>query len=66
LVKKEMPWVTIQWYKGRDAETKDKVAKLVTKAVCEGCGCPPGAVSIVFKDVDKREWYQAGVPATER
>ena len=61
-----MPWVTIQWYKGRNAETKDKVAKLVTKAVSDGCGCPTSAVSIVFHDVDKREWYQNGVPATER
>jgi len=61
-----LPWVTIQWYKGRDAETKDKVAKLVTEAVCEGCGCRPEAVSIVFVDVDKREWYQGAVPATKR
>ena len=61
-----MPWVTIQWYKGRDTETKDKVAKLVTKAVADGCGCPTSAVSIIFKDVDKREWYQNGIPASER
>jgi 4-oxalocrotonate tautomerase len=61
-----VPWVTIQWYKGRDYETKDKVAKLVTDAICEGSGCPQEAVSIVFIDVDKREWYRAGVPASER
>ena len=61
-----MPWVTIQWYKGRDAETKDMVAKLVTKAVADGCGCPTSAVSVVFVDVDKREWYQDGIPASMR
>ena len=53
-----MPWVTVQRYKGRDAKTKDKVAKLVTEAVSEGCGCPASAVSVVFVDVDKREWSQ--------
>jgi 4-oxalocrotonate tautomerase len=61
-----LPWVTIQWYKGRDEKDKDRVAELVTKAICEGVGCPPEAVSIVFHDVDKREWYQAGIPATKR
>ncbi|MCW4011953.1 MAG: 4-oxalocrotonate tautomerase family protein [Candidatus Bathyarchaeota archaeon] len=58
--------MTIKWYKGRDEETKDRVAKLVTDAICEGCGCPPEAVSLVFQDVDKREWYRAGVSASKR
>jgi len=58
-----MPWVTIQWYKGRDKETKDRVAKLVTEAVCKGCGSKPEAVSVVFVDVDKSDWYSAGVSA---
>ena len=53
-------------YKGRDAETKDKVAKLVTDAICEGCNCPPEAVSLIFQDIDKREWYKAGVPASKK
>lgn len=53
-------------YKGRDAETKDRVAKLVTDAICEGCNCPPEAVSLIFQDIDKREWYKAGVPASKK
>jgi len=61
-----LPWVTIQWYKGRDVETKDKVAELVTKAVSEGCGCPESAVSVVFIDLDKREWYSGGVSAAKK
>ncbi|OGD44355.1 hypothetical protein A3K69_07670 [Candidatus Bathyarchaeota archaeon RBG_16_57_9] len=61
-----MPWVTIQWYKGRDYETKKKVMKLVTDAICQGVGCKPEAVSVVFVDVDKRDWGSAGVPASER
>jgi 4-oxalocrotonate tautomerase len=61
-----LPWVTIQWYKGRDYATKKKVAKLVTDAVCEGCGCPAEAVSVVFVDVDKRDWCHAGVPVADK
>jgi len=56
-----MPWVTIQWFKGRDHETKKKVMKLVTEAVVEGCGCSPDAVSVVFKDIDKKNWGKGGV-----
>ena len=62
----DLPWVTIQWYKGRDVETKDKVAELVTKAVSKGCGCPESAVSVVFIDLDKREWYSGGVSAAKK
>ena len=61
-----LPFVTIKMYKGRDAETKDRIAKLVTDAICEGCSCSPEAVSLIFQDVDKREWYRAGVSASKR
>jgi phenylpyruvate tautomerase PptA (4-oxalocrotonate tautomerase family) len=51
-----MPWVTIQWFKGRDIETKKKVAKLGTKAICEGCGSAPDEVSIIFQDIKMSDW----------
>lgn len=61
-----MPWVTIQWFEGRDFETKKKVMKLVTDALVEGCGCKPESVSVVFKDIDKRDWGNAGTPYAEK
>ena len=60
LVEKKMPWVTIQWFKGRDIETKKKVADLVTKAICEGCGATPDEVSIIFQDIKMSDWADNG------
>jgi len=56
----KMPWVTIQWFKGRDVETKKKVAELVTKAICEGCGSSPDEVSIIFQDIKMSDWADNG------
>ena len=55
-----MPWVTIQWFDGRDAETKKRTLELVTKAICEGCGTKPEQVSVVFKDIKKSDWGRNG------
>ena len=55
-----MPWVTIQWFDGRDAETKKRTLELVTKAICEGCGTTPDHVSVVFKDIKKSDWGSNG------
>ena len=55
-----LPWITVQWFEGRDYETKKRVAKLITEAVCEGSGCPSSAVSVVFQDVSKRDWAHDG------
>jgi 4-oxalocrotonate tautomerase len=55
-----MPWVTIQWFDGRDAETKKRTLELVTKAICEGCGTTPEQVSVVFKDIKKSDWGRNG------
>ena len=63
---KIMPWVTIQWFEGRDYETKKKVAEKVTAALCEGCGCAPEAVSVVFNDVSKKDWANAGKMYAEK
>ena len=38
------------------SETKKKVADLVTKAICEGCGATPDEVSIIFQDIKMSDW----------
>jgi 4-oxalocrotonate tautomerase len=63
---KKMPWITIQWFEGRDYETKKKVAKLVTEALCVGCGCSSEAVSVVFKDISKKNWAHGGKMYSEK
>jgi 4-oxalocrotonate tautomerase len=59
---KNLPWIEVKWYKGRDKATKARVMELLTKAICEGIGCKPEAVSVVFYDVEKSDWGNAGKP----
>ena len=57
-----MPLVEIKWFKGRDDATKAKTIELVTKAVCDGCGCSPDAVTVIIQDVPKTQWGKGGKP----
>ena len=57
-----MPLVEIKWFKGRDDATKAKTIELVTKAVCDGCGCKPEAVTVIIQDVDRASWGRGGKP----
>lgn len=59
-----LPLVEIKWWKGRDDATKAKTIELVTKALCDGCGCSPQAVTIIIQDIDKAGWGIAGKPST--
>jgi 4-oxalocrotonate tautomerase len=59
----EMPLVEIKWWKGRDDATKAKTIGLVTKAICEGCGCSPEAVTVIIQDVDRAAWGRGGKPS---
>jgi 4-oxalocrotonate tautomerase len=60
-----MPWIEVKWFKGRDKETKKRTMDLLTKAMCEAVGCKPEAVSIVFYDIDKSDWGNAGKPYSD-
>lgn len=57
-----MPLVEIKWFKGRDDATKAKTIELVTKAVCDGCGCSADAVTVIIQDVDRASWGKGGKP----
>jgi 4-oxalocrotonate tautomerase len=57
-----MPLVEIKWFKGRDDATKAKTIDLVTKAVCEGCGCSPEAVTVIIQDVHRASWGRSDKP----
>jgi phenylpyruvate tautomerase PptA (4-oxalocrotonate tautomerase family) len=50
---------------GRDIDTKKKVARLVTEAICEGGGSSPEEVSIIFQDIKKSDWADNGVLNSE-
>jgi 4-oxalocrotonate tautomerase len=55
-----MPLVEIKWWAGRDDTTKAKTIDLVTKAICESCGCSPEAVTVIIQDIPKTQWGRAG------
>ncbi|HEX2922903.1 MAG TPA: tautomerase family protein [Chloroflexota bacterium] len=61
-----MPLVRIDMWPGRDRETKDRMIRNVTKAVCESIGCPPDAVQIMLYEVDKADWARGGVSSAQR
>jgi phenylpyruvate tautomerase PptA (4-oxalocrotonate tautomerase family) len=49
-------------FEGRDKDTKAKIMKLVTEAICEGCSVGPDAVTIIIQDVPRSDWGKAGKP----
>jgi 4-oxalocrotonate tautomerase len=58
-----MPVVEIKWWSGRDNATKKKTIELVTKAICDSCGCGPDAVTVIIYDVEKSSWGHGGTPS---
>lgn len=55
-----MPHVTIELLEGRTMEQKAAVAKAVTAALVDLAGSKPGDVDIVFVDVARSNWANAG------
>ena len=55
-----MPVVNVNWLKGRDRETKAKIAEVIEKAMIEHAGCPEGSTYITFNDVDRENWAKSG------
>ena len=55
-----MPLVTIQWFPGRSAAQKQDVAARITQAFADALGTPPEHVSIIFHEVARGDWFEAG------
>jgi 4-oxalocrotonate tautomerase len=60
-----MPVVNIALYAGRTAEQKAALAQAVTKAISETAGVPDSATTIIFWDIEKSDWSNGGVMASE-
>lgn len=56
-----MPVVNIQLLSGRSKDQKSKIAKAVTDAMVEIGGAKPEGVHVIFSDVEKDDWANAGV-----
>lgn len=60
-----MPIVKITLFSGRSKEIKMKIAKEITECMVKNLQIPPEAVIIIFEDIEKHNFVQAGVSAEE-
>jgi 4-oxalocrotonate tautomerase len=56
----KMPIVRVEMLKGRSKEQKAKLAEVITKAMVDIANAKPEATSIVFYDVERSDWAEAG------
>ncbi|GAB4115706.1 MAG: 4-oxalocrotonate tautomerase [Candidatus Caldatribacteriota bacterium] len=55
-----MPILQIEIIKGRTLEQKRAMVKKVTEAITETLNCPPEAVRIIIREMDKENFARAG------
>jgi len=60
-----MPIVRVEMWPGRSQTQKAELARLITDAMVSVAKTSPEAVIVVFQDVDKGDWAQAGVLASD-
>ena len=60
-----MPIVRVEMWPGRTHEQKQKLAKAITDAMGEIGKTTPEATLIVFEDVDKSNWAQSVILASD-
>lgn len=56
-----MPLITIDFFEGRDIETKRELVKAFTTEACRILDCKPEAVHIMINDVKRENWASAGI-----
>ena len=60
-----MPIVRIEMWPGRSHSQKAELAKAITEAMVNIAQTTPEAVIVVFEDVPKDNWAEAGIMASE-
>jgi 4-oxalocrotonate tautomerase len=60
-----MPIIEVKMYAGRSHAQKAELAKAITDAMVTIGKTPPEAVMVLFQDVPKEDWAQAGVLASD-
>lgn len=56
-----MPVVTIRWLAGRTREQKAELARAITEAIVRIGKTTAESTHIIFEDVSKENWADAGV-----
>jgi 4-oxalocrotonate tautomerase len=60
-----MPVVHVEMWPGRSYGQKQELAKAITEAMVRITNTSPEATIVIFSDVPKDNWAQAGVLASE-
>jgi 4-oxalocrotonate tautomerase len=60
-----MPIVRVEMWTGRTHAQKQELARAITDAVCAIAQTTPEATIVVFQDIERGNWAQAGVLASE-
>ena len=61
-----MPNITISIFEGCSMDDKKSMAEQITKVICNVRKCPPDAVTIKFEDMDRANYFKAGVSYTSQ
>ncbi len=56
-----MPIVQIEMFEGRTLEQKREMVKEVTQALVRTVKCPPEAVTIVIREMNKEDFAEVGL-----
>ncbi len=60
-----MPIVRVEMFPGRTHAQKQELARAITEAVCNIAHTTPDQTLVVFEDVSRSDWAQAGHLADE-
>jgi len=60
-----MPIVRVEMWTGRTHAQKQELARAITEAVCAIAETTPQATTVIFEDVERSNWAQAGVLASD-
>ena len=60
-----MPVIHVEMFSGRTHAQKRELARAITEAVCNIAQTTPDATTVIFRDVERENWAQAGRLASE-
>ena len=60
-----MPVVHVEMWAGRTQSQKKELAKVITEAMVRITNTTPEATIVIFSDVAKENWAQAGLLSSE-
>jgi 4-oxalocrotonate tautomerase len=60
-----MPIVRVEMWTGRTHAQKQELARAITEVVCNVAHTTPQATIVVFQDIGKENWAQAGRLASD-